>query len=131
MATRSIGAVMDTDRGKPGNTPGLTDLLEDWVTIWQSELAGLVLDREMRDVTLRLIDGWAAQSRAMLRVMAPLLEGGGDGSGTPAAGTDAAARAAAVAAAPDGRDAVIRDLMDRVAELERRVAPGNAAPPAS
>jgi hypothetical protein len=115
--------------GSNGPDAVLTQLLDDWVTIWQSELAGLVLDREMQDALLRVIDGWAVQSRAMLRMMAPLLEGGGDGRGTSTAGPDAAARATAFAAAPDGRDALVRDLLERVAELERRIAAGTAATP--
>jgi truncated hemoglobin YjbI len=104
------------------------ELLDDWVTILQSELAGIVLDREMQDVLLRAIDGWAVQSRAMLRMMHPLQEGSGDRHATFAAGPDAAARAAAAAATPDERDAVIRELLERVAELERRIAGGDAAP---
>jgi hypothetical protein len=113
--------------GSNEQDPALTQLLDDWVTIWQSELAGLVLDREMQDGLLRAIDGWAVQSRAVLRMLAPYLEGGGDGTST--AGPDAAARAAAAAAAPDGREAVIRDLLGRVAELERRIAAGTPATP--
>jgi hypothetical protein len=120
---------MDDGQHGTGPKPNLADLLDDWVTIWQSELAGLVLDREMQDAVLRVIDGWATQSRAVLRMTAPMIEGSGDGSATSAAGSDAAARAAAAAAAPDGRDAIIRELLERVAELERRTAAGSAAPP--
>jgi hypothetical protein len=116
---------------KPGTGPrgpkqGAAELLDDWVTIWQSELAGLVVDPEMQDALLRVVDGWAVQSRAVLRMMAPMLEGSGDGTST--AGPDAAARAAARAAAPDERDALLRSLLERVAELERRLAGGADIP---
>ena len=46
-------------------------LLEDWITIWQSELAGLVLDRELQDAMLRLVDEWAAQARAAIPPKVP------------------------------------------------------------
>ena len=39
-------------------------LWNDWVTIWQSELAALAADREMQELLQRGIDCWAAQARA-------------------------------------------------------------------
>ena len=110
-------------------TPDLQASLEDWVTIWQSELAGLVLDREVRDLLLRGVDTWAEQSRAMLRMMEPASPRDshdtrcttGPGTASPgSAGTDAAPGAAAIAVASDERDRVIARLLDRVADLERR-----------
>lgn len=83
--------------------------LDDWITIWQSELAAAITDREAQEVLLRLVDGWAAQAR----LAAAALE--------RAAGTVAAPGAAPAAAAPDRRDLVIDELLRRVAELERRL----------
>jgi hypothetical protein len=106
----------------------LAELLEDWVTIWQSELSGLIVDREMQDALLRVVDGWAAQSRAALRILGPALRGVGPDGATPPSGTNVSPGSKAAAAAPDGRDAVIQQLLDRVAELERRI--GTWGPPA-
>ena len=83
--------------------------LDDWITIWHSELAAAITDREAQEVLLRLLDGWAAQAR----LAAKALESG--------AGPAAPAGAAPAAAAPDRRDAVINELLRRVAELERRL----------
>lgn len=45
-------------------------LLEDWLTIWHSELAAMVLDPELQEAKLRLLDTWAAQARLLLRTAA-------------------------------------------------------------
>ena len=115
------------DRDPSGPTPGFSELFEDWVTIWQSELAGLVLDRESQDNTLRFIDAWADRARESLRVMAPALDRPVRPAGpvppprpTPVADAPVAARQPSDRN-PDARDDIIRDLLDRVAELERRL----------
>ena len=92
-------------------------MLEDWVTIWQSELAALAMDREAHESTQRAVDGWAAQARAMLAAGPDWLDAAGG-----FAGADAPAGAASATAAPDGRDALVRELLDRVDRLERRLA---------
>ena len=118
-----ISRETDTDPRPPSGGPGTpvatAELIEDWITIWQSELAALVLDSETQGTLLRLIDGWATQSRGMLALMTP--PGVPRDAGRPA-GADAPARAAAAAAAPDERDAVVQQLLARVGELERRLA---------
>lgn len=91
-------------------------LLEDWITVWQSEMAGLVLDREVQEAALRLIDGWAAQARVVAALAGPAFDAAGGYAGA------ASSAGAAAADAADGRDAVIAGLLARVAELERRLA---------
>ena len=88
--------------------------LEDWLTIWQSELAGLLVDREMQEAGLRHIASWAAHSRAAFWAT----DGCRDG---PERSTGAAAPTGAtpVDDAFDGRDAVIARLLERVDDLER------------
>ncbi len=93
--------------------------LEDWVTLWQSELAGLVLDREVQEAQLQAIDAWAAQAREMARLWARALE---RRTLHGATGPAPAPGAAAAAAAPDERDSRIERLLARVDELERRLA---------
>ena len=102
-------------------------VLEDWVTIWQSEMAGLMVDREVQEMLLRAGTLWAPQARAVAGMLAPVLPATADERAPGRAGTDAAAGSATVDAALDGRDAqgrrdgVTERLLERVAELERRI----------
>jgi hypothetical protein len=112
----------NTDPRQPGAGAAAFELLEDWITIWHSEMAALVLDRESQDVVLRMVDMWAAQARGSLALMASALDGGGRELAGRPAGTDAPPGPAAAAAAPDGRDALIERLSGQLAELERRLA---------
>ena len=99
-----------------GDPRGTAGLLEDWVTIWHSELAATLADRELIETQQRLLDAWAAQSVAMARAF---------GAAVDAARAGAPAGPAPAVAAPDGRrhdDTVIAGLLARVAELERRLA---------
>jgi hypothetical protein len=75
-------------------------LLRDWMTLVQTELAGLAMDREALETWQALAGVWAKGL------------GGHDPKGSPAA-------AAAPAA---GGDARIQPLLDRIDALERRVA---------
>jgi len=90
----------------------------DWQTIWRSELQALAVDREASDaleVAVRASAALEAAGRAVFD----------NGRAVPSAGADAPPRAAAVAAAPDAPDAILR-LERRVAELERLLAgPGS------
>jgi hypothetical protein len=100
-------------------------LLEDWLTIWHSELAAMVLDPELQEAKLRLLDTWAAQARLLLQTAAR--RGAADGAWpapSGSAGPGAAAGAAAAVAAPDARDAELERLAARVFELERKLAGG-------
>jgi hypothetical protein len=91
------------------------ELARDWITIWQSELAAVAVDREAQESWQALLALWAGAAGAMLQATAWATPDG-------APGAAAAPRAAAAAAAPDaGADAVDR-LARRVAELERRLA---------
>ena len=105
------------DSSQPPVRERVAGLLEDWATIWESELAALAVDREAHEWTQRMVRGWVAQARAMLAAGASGL----DAAGGPA-GAAATPGAAPAAAAPDGRDAWVGELLDRVAALERRLA---------
>ena len=110
----------------------LDGLAEDWITLWQSETAGLMADPELAEAWGSLL----GLGSAWLRAMAP-------GAGYPfarphepaPAATPATARPASAATAPEpvrqpGRhghgDAAAAGeqprLAERLAELERRLA---------
>ena len=101
-------------------------LAADWITIWQSEWAAAAVDREVQEAWLRV----AAQAGAAPPPQAPGDAAPGSARPVPPARASAAADApdARDAASASLRDAAIADLLDRVAELERRAA--NAADPA-
>ncbi len=110
----------DPPRASPADAPlhGVLDpqaLARDWITLWQSELTAAAADREAQETWQALAALWAGAAGAMV----PMLPGGWPHEPARAA---APPRAAPVAAAPDARDAEIRRLAERVAELERRLA---------
>lgn len=96
-----------------------TGAAEDWITIWESELAGLACDVEMREAWQAAIGSWA--SRARVAVAWQALVPPGDAAAGPA-GAGAQAGSTTFAAAPDAGLATGADLAQRVAELERRLA---------
>jgi pimeloyl-ACP methyl ester carboxylesterase len=88
--------------------PELDALARDWITLWQTELAALALDREAQEAWRVLLSLWPAAAAAFLR--APPDE--------PAA----APRPAPAAVPPDAGAAEVEHLRERLAELERRLA---------
>lgn len=97
--------------------PRMSEQIEDWLTIWQSELSAMVLDRELQEGALRLVEAWASQARTVLRAMAPAI----DAASRPA-GPVSAPGSPPPDAAPDARDPAISALQQRIDELERRLA---------
>src|SRR3984885_15790000 len=49
--------------------PDLRKLAQDWITLWQSELAGLAVDREAQETWHAMLALWAGAAAAMLRAM--------------------------------------------------------------
>jgi hypothetical protein len=95
----------------------LHDLARDWITLWQSELAALAVDREAQEAWCVLLSLWAGAAGAVLAGLPRRLAD--DPRERPAA---TASRPAPAAAAPDTGDAEVERLRERVAELERRLA---------
>ncbi len=113
----------------------LDSLAEDWIALWQSEIAGLAADPELAEQWA----AWAALGAAWMRAataMAPRYPGGGhDGPAPPPRPAPAAAPSGAGGHAGAGRnEQPARDAMaERLAELERRLAdleggPGGTRP---
>jgi hypothetical protein len=102
----------------------------DWITIWQSELAGLATDRELQEAWVRLVDFWARSAEATLRLLPqPAAAPQADGADRRA-GAAAPPGAPPAMAAPDARDAALQRLAERVAELERQFGARPAGAPA-
>lgn len=97
--------------------PGPVDpaaMIRDWMTIWQSEVAAMGVDREMQENWARLAGAWAPSA-------APFGPGH-DPQGRP--GADAATRPAAAADASDaepGARAEIAFLRGELAGLRQRI----------
>jgi hypothetical protein len=113
------------------------ELAQDWMTVWQSELSALAVDREIREAWHLMSARWTEAATALFGGMGVGAMGvggmgpGGLGQGAPydpagtgfaAAAADAAPRAPPAAAAPDPRDAEVGQLRERVLELEQRLA---------
>jgi hypothetical protein len=112
----------DRSEAPPGDSAGedLQDLARDWITLWQSELAALAVDREAQETWHVLLSLWAGAAGALISGLPRGLPD--EPAGRRAAGPAAAPGAASVVAAPDARDAEVERLRGRVAELERRLA---------
>ena len=117
----SDGPGRDEARG-----PDLRKLAQDWITLWQSELAALAADREAQETWQAMLAllGRGGRRRCCGRCRG---QSGARVPRTPGQtlrrdGAAAAPGAAAAAAAPDARDAEIERLARRIAELEARLA---------
>jgi hypothetical protein len=104
--------------------PDPSAIATDWLTIWQSELSAMITDVELQDTLMRLVAIWAETAARMARLM-PL--GPHDTAARPP-GPATPSRPAAPVAASDDRDAAIRELAERVAQLERRLLARDSGP---
>ncbi|WP_246521738.1 hypothetical protein [Neoroseomonas terrae] len=103
----------------------IDSLAEDWIALWQSEIAGLAADPELAEQWA----AWAALGAAWMRAataMAPRYRPGGGHDGTaspPWTAPPAAASGPRGPAGDGGGDQPARNAMaERLAELERRLA---------
>ncbi len=101
-------------------------LAQDWITLWQSELAAIAVDREAQETWHAMLLLWAGAATATLHAMP---RGRTESESRPRhdrtarhAKAESAPRTPAAAAAPDARDAEIERLARRVAALETRLA---------
>ena len=109
----------DHRAGAADDAADLQTLAQDWIAVWQSEIAAAAADREVHEAWQSMAALWAGAAGAMLRALPRSQPHDGPTGGT---GTAAPARAAPAAAAPDPRDAEIQRLGQRLADLERRLA---------
>jgi uncharacterized protein YceH (UPF0502 family) len=110
----------DTEQEVPdgASAPDLSAYAQDLITLWQSELSALAVDREMQEGFQRGLALWGA----MAQNLAQSLPKGPQHEAPRRTGPAAAPRSAADSAASDARDAELARLAERVAELERRLA---------
>jgi len=104
--------------------PELEQLAEDWITLWESELAALAADPELAEHSAAGLGLWAGLWRAQLGALMPRARHEpGDG---PPRGADAPPRpapgAAPSAAGSGAGDAGEPAWSLRLADLERRLA---------
>ena len=113
----------DTDcpDGEAPTQPDPRDLVRDWITVWQSELAAIATDREMRENWQAAAGAWVGLASAIMCAPSPSPPPAHDPA-PRSAGTADATGPAAPAAAPDARDAEIERLGRHVAALESRLA---------
>ncbi|MGK7863169.1 hypothetical protein [Falsiroseomonas sp. E2-1-a4] len=149
----------DPRDGDPGRDAAaeLEALAEDWIALWQSEIAGLAADREAAEGWAAMTAIWSALGAAWLRAAAsppfgrpppggvpnpfgmpawpgPAHDGTADRAATPPRPAPAAAAPDPGGKPRDGRDPERGDaaLAARLAGLERRLAalePGDAPVP--
>ena len=100
-------------------------MLEDWISIWESELAALAMDREGRELWRTCVSQWATRAREAAAWMDAFDPNKGR---PPGAGTQAGTEA--TPSASDPRDEAIAKLARRVEELERRLLEHQHAAPA-
>ncbi|WP_237217610.1 hypothetical protein, partial [Falsiroseomonas oryziterrae] len=55
---------------KPGPGDELDRLAEDWITLWQTEIAALAADREAAEAWAAAASAWAALGAAWMRAAA-------------------------------------------------------------
>jgi hypothetical protein len=101
-------------------------LAQDWITLWQSELAAIAVDREAHETWQAMLALWAGAAATMLHAIprgrpAPQSRQSHDRTARHAK-AEPAPRSPAPAAAPDPRDAEIDRLARHVAALEARLA---------
>jgi hypothetical protein len=95
---------------------------QDWMTVWQSELSTVAVDREAHEAWQAVAAHWADLAAALLGGLPPCKPHDPAAGGFGAARPHAAPRPPAAAAAPDPRDAEVEGLRERVAGLEQRLA---------
>jgi len=106
------------------SAPDLSAYAQDLITVWQSELSALAVDREMQEGFQRSLALWGL----MAQNLAQHLPKGGQFEAPRRTGAAAPPRPAASTAASDARDAELARLAERVAELERRLAEFDRGP---
>ena len=138
---------------KPPSDPQMPPLdapaeaaMRDWMTIWQSEIAAMGVDRELQECWARMAEGWTEAAtrsgmpeqfaRMMAARGAPADEASRGARADEASGSaraDAATRSATAADAPDaGADlaGLRRELVELRARVKRlETAPGRRRKP--
>ena len=61
----------DSSAGAAPTQPDSGDLVRDWITVWQSELAAIAADREVRENWQAAVNVWAGLAGAIMRAPSP------------------------------------------------------------
>src|SRR4051795_1131374 len=93
------------DDSENDDGPDLRRLAQDWITLWESEIAALAADPELREAWQAMASVWAGAMTAALRSVPPGLAPADHERPAGGAGAPDAPRATPAAAASDPRDA--------------------------
>src|SRR3974390_3491959 len=107
----------------PPAAPDLRALAQDWITLWQSELSALTVDREAQETWQAMLALWAGAATAMLAAVPPAgVHGHAYDPAARRTSADAAPGSPPPSAPPDNGDAAIDRLTRHIHELEARLA---------
>jgi len=108
--------------------PDLSEYARDLITLWQSELSALAVDREIQEGFQRGLSLWGVMAQNFAQLLPGAAHAPKSGSaGSPfdeahrRPGPAAPPRTAPAAAPSDPRDQELARLAERIAELERRL----------
>ncbi|HEX7390530.1 MAG TPA: hypothetical protein VF286_10495 [Acidiphilium sp.] len=122
-----------------GAGDALADLARDWIVLWQSELAAMAQDREMREAWTGLLTLWAGAANSAIDIARRTAQQAAQKAAQKAvrgaarherehvvtrrpARTDAPARPSPGDSAPASGGDTVERLHRRIAELEERLA---------
>ena len=106
------------------DAPDHHELARRYLELWQEQISGAAGDPAVADALARMMAGWQSVVGQSFAQQSPAGPGGGEGNGATGRNSDAGTGEAGSAAASDasgGADDVVRQLLGRIADLEKRV----------
>ncbi|WP_425403067.1 hypothetical protein [Hwanghaeella sp.] len=104
--------------------PDHHELARRYLELWQEQISGAAGDPAVADAMARMMAGWQSVMGQTFGQQSPMGQGEGEGHGATGRTADTGTHEAGPAAAPaasGGADDDVRQLLGRIADLERRV----------
>ncbi|WP_161973869.1 hypothetical protein [Hwanghaeella grinnelliae] len=105
-------------------TPDHNELARRYLELWQEQISGAAGDPAVADAMARMMAGWQSVMGQTFGQQSPAGHGEGEGHGATGRNGDTGTGktgSEAASAASGGADDAIRQLLERIADLERRV----------